>query len=217
MAENKYLKSSEPPAEVQKEEVKPVTKAKVKKKGFFRKTKDFLFSGDTRDVKDYIIEETVKPAIRDGIYDVVMNFVEGMIFGETSRRRRKSGSNKYEKNSSYTSYYKNSSKYERDDRKERRERRHLDLDNIEFTDPDKKPKENWEDALDVKAGMVNRINRYGSASVQDLADFVEVTSDQWMSVEWGWDDVEEFESGCIIKKIRGGAVMMVPPPIHLDD
>ena len=96
MADNKYLKSSEPPAEVQKEPVKPVAKTTLKKKGFFRKTKDFLFSGDTRDVKDYIVEETIKPAVRDGIYDVIMNFVEGMIFGETSRRRRKSG-NKYER------------------------------------------------------------------------------------------------------------------------
>lgn len=217
MADNKYLKSSEPPAEVQKEPVKPVAKTTLKKKGFFRKTKDFLFSGDTRDVKDYIVEETIKPTIRDGIYDIVMNFVEGMIFGETSRRRHKSG-NRYEKNSSYTSYYKNSSKYEKEDRRDRRESsRGLDLDNIEFCDTDKNARENWEDALDVKAGMVNRINRYGSASVQDLADFVGVTSDQWMSVEWGWDDVEEFESGCDIKKVRGGAIMMLPPPRHLDD
>lgn len=73
MADNKYLKASEPPAEVQKEEIKPIVKATTRKKGFFRKTKDFLFSGDTKDVKDYIVEETIKPAIRDGIYDVFMN------------------------------------------------------------------------------------------------------------------------------------------------
>lgn len=219
MADNKYLKTSEPPAEVQKEAIKPIAKATTKKKGFFRKTKDFLFCGDTRDVKDYIIEETVKPAIKDGLYNIVMDFIDGMIYGSDSsgRRRRKKSGNKYEKGTSYTSYYKNTSKYEEREEKRSRRSSSLDLDNIEFCDPDKSQRENWEDAIDVKAGLINRINRYGTATVQDVADFVGVTSTEWLSIEWGWDDVEEFEDQCIIKKVRGGAIMMLPPPRHLDD
>ena len=220
MADNKYLKSSEPPAEVQKEEIKPIVKATTRKKGFFRKTKDFLFSGDTKDVKDYIVEETIKPAIRDGIYDVFMNFIEGMIYGDSAmgKRRRKSKGKSYEK-TSYTSYYKNTSKYE-DDRKEHRSstREKLDLDYIEFLDPDLSQRENFEKAQDVVAGMIARIERYSTgASVQDVYDFCSISCTDWNATEWGWTDAEEFEKGCFIKKVRGGAILSLPAPEPLND
>lgn len=224
MADNRYLKSSsEPPAEAQKEAIKPIAKASTKKKGFLRKTKEFLFCGDTKDVKDYIVEETIKPAIRDGIYDVFMNFVEGMIYGDqaTGRRRRRGSSSKgknYEK-TSYTSYYKTSNKYE-DDRKERRSsgRERIDLDYIEFVDPDLSQRENYEKAIEVKAGMVARIERYSTgASVQDVYDFCGISCPDWNATEWGWTDADEFEKGAYIKKVRGGAVLSLPPPSPLND
>ena len=219
MADNRYLKTSEPPAEVQKEPVKAIVKATTKKKGFFRKTKDFLFSGDSRDVKDYIIEETVKPAIKDGIYEVFMNFIDGMLYGETGSRsrRRKKGGSSYEK-TSYTSYYKSSSKYEKDDRRDhRRSQEKIDLDYIEFTDPDLSQRENYDRAVEVKAGMIARIERYATGgSVQDVYDFCGISCPDWNATEWGWTDADEFEKGCFIKKVRGGAVLSLPPPHPLD-
>lgn len=223
MADNKYLKTSEPPAEVQKTAIKPVATAKVKKKGFFRKTKDFLFSGDAKDVREYIVEETVKPAIKDGIYEVFMNFVEGMIYGESGgRKRRRSGGSRYEK-TSYTSYYKTSSKYDKEDRRERsRGPERLDLDCLEFDDdgtdiPRDRRMTGVEKAQEVKAGMVARIERYTSgASVQDVYDFCGVSCPDWNATEWGWTDADEFEKGCIIRRVRGGAEMSLPSPHPLD-
>ena len=222
MAENKYLKMNEQSAEV-KAEIVPVTKASIKKKGFFRRTKDFLFSGDTKDVKEYIVEETIKPAIKDGIYEVILNFIEGMIYGESGgRRRRKGGGSRYEK-TSYTSYYKTSSKYDKEDRRERsRGPERLDLDCIEFDDdgpdiPRDRRRTGVEKANDVKAGMAARIERYSSGgSVQDVYDFCEISCPDWNATEWGWTDVEEFEKGCIIRRIRGGAELSLPPPHPLD-
>lgn len=223
MAENKYLKSSEPPAEVQKVAVRPVATAKIKKKGFFRRSKDFLFSGDARDVRDFIVEETVKPAIKDGIYEVFMNFVEGMIYGEGgSRKRRKSSGNRYEK-TSYTSYYKTSSRYEKEDKKERRKGpERLDLDCLEFDDdgpdvPRRDRRTGVEKAQEVKAGMVARIEKYTSGgTVQDVYDFCGVSCPDWNATEWGWTDADEFERECIIRRVRGGAEMSLPSPEPID-
>lgn len=224
MADNKYLKKNDdlPSTDTQKTGIVPVAKATVKKKGFFRKTKDFLFSGDAKDVREYIVEETVKPAIKDGIYEVVMNFVEGMIFGESHRRRKRSSGGKYEK-ASYTSYYKTSSKYDREDRRERsRGPERLDLDCLEFDDdgpdiPRDRRKTGVEKANEVKAGMVARIERYASGgSVQDVYDFCEVSCPDWNATEWGWTDADEFEKGCLIRRVRGGAELSLPPPHPLD-
>ena len=105
MAENKYIKKTEEKAD-EKEAITPVvTNAKLKKKGVGTKFKEFLFSGDAREVKKDIIENTIKPAIIDGIYDVITGFIGGMLYDEPRRRRRRSGGNSYEK-SSYTNYYK---------------------------------------------------------------------------------------------------------------
>lgn len=217
MADNRYLKSSEPPAEIQKEEIKPIAKATTKKKGFLAKTRDFLFSGDTRDVKDYIVEETVKPAIKDGIYEVIMSFIDGMLYGETGgRRRRRSSSGKSYEKTSYTSYYKtNSRTEERKEHKSSRER--IDLDYIEFLDPDLSQRENYDKAVDVKVGMIARIERYSTGgSVQDVYDFCGISCPDWNATEWGWTDADEFEKGCFIKKVRGGAILSLPPPHPLD-
>ena len=227
MADNKYLKKNDVPEEESKTAIQPVAKASIKKKGFFRRTRDFLFSGDTKDVKEYIIEETVKPAIKDGIYEVFMNFIDGMIYGDSgsSRRRRKgSGGSRYEK-SSYTSYYKTSNKYDKEDRRDRRSGpERLDLDCIEFDDdgpeiPRDRRRTGVEKANDVKAGMAARIERYSSGgSVQDVYDFCEISCPDWNATEWGWTDVEEFEKGCIIRRRRGGggAELSLPPPHPLD-
>lgn len=223
MADNRYIKTSEPPAEVQKEAIKPVATGTLKKKGFFRKTKDFLFSGDTKDVKDYIVEETVKPAIKDGIYEVIMSFIDGMLYGETGgrRRRRRSSGSSYEK-TSYTNYYKSSSKYEKEDKRDRRSPERLDLDCIFFEDdgpdvPRDKRRTGHEKAIEVKAGMAARIETYLSGgSVQDVYDFCRCTCPEWNATEWGWTDVDEFEKGCLIRRVRGGAELSLPPPHPLD-
>ena len=224
MADNRYLKdSSEPPAEVQKEDIKPIAKATTKKKGFFRKTRDFLFSGDTRDVKDYIVEETIKPAIKDGIYEVIMSFIDGMLYGDGGgrRRRKKSSGSSYEK-TSYTSYYKTANKYE-EKKDRRREPEHLDLDCLWFEDdgpevPRKDRKTGYEKAQDVEAGMIARIERYASgASVQDVYDFCGISCPEWNATEWGWTDADRFEKECYIRKKRGGAEMSLPPPKYLEE
>lgn len=224
MAENKYLKSSEPPAEVQKAEIKPIASGKLRKKGFFRKTKDFLFTGDLHDVKDYIVEETIKPAIRDGIYDAILNFFEGMIYGDSYRRssRRSKGGSKYEK-SSYTNYYKSGNKYE-DDRKEkrRREPERLDLDCIFFEDdgpevPRQDRRTGVQKAQAVVARMTNRISMYtDGGTVQDIYDFCGMSCPDWNATEWGWIDPDQFEKKALIRRVRGGAELSLPSPEPID-
>lgn len=220
MAENKYAKKAEEKP-VEKEAIKPITKTapKIKKKGVGAKFKEFIFSGDAREVKNDLIKDTVIPAIKDGIYEVITGFFDGMLYGEGGggkRRKRRSSSSSYEK-TSYTNYYKTSSR-DRDVEDRRSRSTRLDLDCIEFCDPDKSQRENWSDATEVKYGMINRINKYtDGASVQDLYDFCGMTCPDWLGVDYGWDDADEFEEECIIKKVRGGAIMSLPAPKKLGD
>jgi lipopolysaccharide cholinephosphotransferase len=115
-------------------------------------------------------------------------------------------------------YYCDPNTYE-DDRKERRPAREkIDLDYIEFLDPDLSQRENYEKAQDVVAGMIARIERYSTgASVQDVYDFCGISCPDWNATEWGWTDAEEFEKGCFIKKVRGGAILSLPTPEPLND
>ena len=218
MAENKYVKKTEEVAE-EKEAIKPITtNATFKKKGVGSKLKEFIFSGDAKEVKRDLVENTIKPAIIDGIYDVITGFIGGMLYDDPGRRRRRrSGGSSYEK-SSYTNYYKTEKKIDRVASSSSQNGKRLDLDNIEFLDEDKTQRENWEDAQRVKYGIINRINRYTDGStVQDLYDFIGQTCPDWMGVDYGWDDAEYFDQECVIRKVRGGAVMSVPPPKFLRD
>ena len=212
MADNKYAKKTELPA-VQKEPVKPIVQASLKKKSVGMKVKEFLFSGDAREVRKSVIDNTVKPAILDTIYNSLSDFLWGLIYGEDVRpyKRSKKPGSRYEKTNYQAAYYKNTSKYEKTESSYRDEK--LDLDCIEFLNPDKSPQENRFDASAVKAGMVNRISMYeDGASVQDLYDFCRITCNDWTADRWGWTDPEEFEKGCIIQNVRGGAIMSVPQP-----
>ena len=65
--------------------------------------------------------------------------------------------------------------------------------------------------------MVARIERYSTGgSVQDVYDFCGISCPDWNATEWGWTDAEEFEKNCFIKKVRGGAILSLPPPHPLD-
>lgn len=223
MADNKYLKKNDPQPPVEREKIEPIVKAQVKKKGIGSKIRGFFFSGDAREVRDSIIMDTVIPAIKDGIYEVITGFIDGMLYGDEyyggdrRRRKRKSGGSSYEK-SSYTNYYKTSNKDRDRDRdkdrdRDRDKRKRLDLDNIEFTNPDYSAAENRALAKEVKEKMINRIDRYEEgATVQDLYEFCDISCDDWMASNWGWDDADEFAAECYIRNVRGGAIMSVPSP-----
>lgn len=220
MADNKYLKQNNQPPAV-KEKVEPVVEAKLAKKSLGTKIKGFFFSGDAREVRGYIVRETIIPAIKDGIYDVITGFIDGMLYGDDyyggSRRRRKSNKSSYER-SSYTDYYKNTSRdRDRDRDRERNKPTQLDLDCIEFLNSDLTTPENRAKAKEVKQKMVNRIDMYeDGASVQDLYDFCGISCPNWKASEYGWTDADAFERECYIRNVRGGAIMSVPPPKPID-
>ena len=220
MAENKYLKDNNKKEPVVKEQIVPVATAKIKKKGVGGKIK---FSGDAKEVRDSIVMDTIIPAIKDGIYEVITGFIDGMLYGDdyrgSSRRRRRSGGSSYEKSGSYTNYYKNKDRDRDRDRDDRRRRDNkLDLDNIEFTDEDYSAGENRAKAKTVKEKMINRIEMYeDGATVQDLYEFCSISCSDWMASNWGWTDAEMFERECYIRNVRGGAVMSVPPPKPIEN
>ena len=213
MADNKYTKEKNVPA-APKEPVKPIVQASLKKKSLGIKMKEFFFCGDAKEVRKAVIEDTVKPAILDTIYNSLSDFLWGMIYGDNyNRKARLRKKNSYEKTDYTTAYYKNNSRssYERNERPKGIEK--LDLDCIEFLNPDKSQRENRFDAQAVKEGMINRISMYDDgASVQDLYDFCKITCPDWTADNWGWTDPEEFDRGCIITNVRGGAIMSVPQP-----
>lgn len=220
MADNKYLKASMPPAE--KEKIEPIVEAKLQKKTLGSKIKNFFFSGDAREVRSYLVRETIIPAIKDGIFEVITGFFDGMLYGDDSyggsrRRKRKSGGGSSYERSSYTDYYKNSSKDRDRDRDRRNEPESLDLDNIEFTSDKYSAPENRAKAKKVKEGMIRRIEMYeDGASVQDLYEFCGISCRDWKASDWGWTDAEEFSRECYIRNVRGGAIMSVPPPKPID-
>lgn len=225
MADNKYLKTNDSKLPVEKEKIEPIVEASLKKKSLGSKIKGFFFSGDAREVRNFIVTDTIIPAIKDGIYEVITGFIDGMLYGDDAyggsrKRRRRSGGSSYEK-SSYTNYYKTSSRdrdRDRDHERDRDRATSLDLDNIEFCNPDYSAAENRAKAKAVKEGMLRRIEMYeDGATVQDLYEFCRITCRDWKASDWGWTDADEWERECYIRNVRGGAIMSVPSPKPVDN
>lgn len=83
-------------------------KAKVKKKSEVQKFADVFISEDVSNVKNYILNGVLIPAIKDAIYDIVVNGAKMTLFGESAgTSSRRSNSSSTNSRVSYRSYYDN--------------------------------------------------------------------------------------------------------------
>lgn len=163
------------------------------------KLKEFFKNDTGESVLHDIYEDVIKPGIIDLIYDMGVGALSSLCYHDGGRRKRKGSGSSYEK----TDYTKASSS-----RESRRERRRSVLD-TEYTFED------YNDAADVRAAIIDRCQHFGTTTVDDYYDYIGVSNPgQYCGADWGWHDLDE-ENTKIRKKGREWVIEM-PKPRHLD-
>lgn len=173
--------------------------AKPKKKNEIQKFADVFISEDVSNVKSYILMDVLVPAVKKAISDIVTNGIDMILYGETGRSKKNSGSKV-----SYRSYYDS-----RDDRNRRdtgvaRARDNFDYDDIIFNSRG--------DAEAVLTAMEDIIDQFGVVSVGDLFDLADISTTNYTINKYGWSNLRSAQ----VIHVRDGYMIKLPRALPLN-
>jgi hypothetical protein len=143
------------------------------------------------------------PAVRNLVYDIVSQGAHRVLFGTARGPRRGVGTAGYSGGNLKTAYHRVSNEPTRAEPSMSRS----DMARHNF---DELILDNHADAMDVLENLVARVERYGSASVADLYDYLGVTGG-FTDQAYGWKNL----SGADVRQTRKGFVFDLPRPIAL--
>ena len=173
---------------------KPVTRKKSLGR---RLTETFL--GDTLgNVVSYVVNEVLIPAAKSTFSDMIHGGTDRLIFGENQMPR--SRHDKGRSFVSYSNYYKQPNKNERDSSRNRA--RH-NMDDIIL--------ESRGEATEVLNQLVDQIEDYGMVTVADFYELVGVAGTP-PDNNYGWENL----SRASIRSVRDGYLIDLPRPILID-
>jgi len=167
--------------------------AKSKKKSGLQKITNVLVPEDVDDVKSYIFEDIVVPAVKDIILDAVRAFL-----GVNGNSRGKSSS---ASKVSYRKYY--DDRERRDSGSGNRTRSGYEYDDIIL--------DNRGEAEDVLSRMDELIATYGVVSVADFYDLVGITGN-YTDNKYGWSDIRNAS----VVRVRDGYMIKLPKVLPLN-
>lgn len=191
----------------EKEKLTPiVSKAGVvsTKKTLGDKVAEVFIEEDLNEVKSYILQDVIIPGIKNTILDVM----EMIFFGGTRGRARNSSGNSREK-VSYASYYKSESnrRSQRNDRDQQKSRPSSN-EKVDYTHIVLRNRSEAEDVVDK---MCRRISEYGSASIADLFDLLDITGN-YQDNNWGWTNERDIG----LRRVSAGYLIDVAEAQPLD-
>lgn len=194
-----------PKAEPKKEErqkLQQVTKGKVtrRKQSSAKKALEAFVGDDVSDVKGYILEDVIIPAIKNVISDVVGGGIDMLLFGDT--KARKSRSNQQRTVYNYSSIRDGERRDRRRDTRDDNKHLRYAYDDLIFDS-----KGDAEEVLDL---LIEHIEQFGDVSVADLNDLVGV-SGAFTDGYWGWTDLSRAD----LKRVHGGWMLVLPRVVNL--
>lgn len=190
---NSHKSKEEREASLPEKKVEKIVSGSVKskKKNGIQKITDVFIPEDVDNVKTYVFEDVIVPAVKDIILDTVRAFL-GI--------DKKSGRNSNASKVAYRSYY---DKDNRRDSNATRIRTGYDFDDIIL--------DNRGEAEDVLARMDELIDTYGLVSVADFYDLVGV-SGNYTDNKYGWSNIR---SASVIR-VRDGYMIKLPKALPLN-
>lgn len=183
---NSFKSKEETTNKSEEKKIEKIVNGKVKKK---KKTKfaDIFSSEDVSNVKSYIIDDVLLPAVKRAINDMVSEGIHMLLYGEKSTKSSTPGSRV-----SYRSYYDKP-----DSRTSRVGSPVYNYDEIIL--------ETRGEAEDVLSRMDEIIDQYGIISVADFYDLVGVSS-SYTDNKYGWVDIRTAE----VIRTRDGYKIKLP-------
>lgn len=182
--------------------VERVTTGKVieRKKSLGKKFSETFFGGDSiNTVIGYVFNDVLLPAAKSTISDMVSSGIEMLLFGTTSGKRSRGGSSSGGR-TSYGNYYKADGS-----RTDAMGRKPISSQNRARHNFDDIILETRGEAEEVLSNLVDLVRDYEVASVADLYDLVDITSN-FTDNKWGWEDLR----GASVSRVREGYLLNLP-------
>lgn len=182
---------------IEKKEITKVVngKVRVKKKTGISKFADTFISEDAQNIKSYVLQDVLIPAIKKAISDIVGNGIDMILYGETGHSKKRSNSSQI----SYTKYYSD----KRDDRRDSRARVGYSYDEIILDS-----RGEAEEVLDCMFGI---LDTYQFVSVADLYDLVGISCN-YTDNKYGWTNL----NGAEAVRVRDGYILKLPKAYPID-
>lgn len=188
-----------------REKLDPVIKKEAvvsTKKPFGQRLKDTFIGEDVQDIKQYILMDVIIP----GVKRTILSTLRMMFFGEPE------DDHYYEKDSTrrtnYRAMYKGSSYNSRSTSRRERDRQYDD-EKVDYRNIVLRSRKDAENIIDE---MRERIRRYGSVSVADLFDLINVTG-KYTDNNWGWTNERDIG----IRQTNSGFLLDVREAEYLED
>ena len=201
---HQYNRDSE--SAVEKKKVEKVVSGKViqKKKSLGRRFIDIFFADGESigNIKAYLIEDVLVPAIKENIADSINGAINMLFFGEV---RKRSSGNKSTNTTriNYGGYFLDGSKRERVARSIKERENRQSLEDYIF--------ESRADAEQVLDEMEELLDVYKQVTVADYLDMLDITSDQFTDNNFGWTDLSKAK----VVRVRDGYRLELPREIAL--
>lgn len=182
----------------QREPVQKIIEGKVvtKKQSWWKKASRSLVADDAQSIGDYLLTDVVVPAVKNLIRDVIVGGVDRSLYGYS---RGRSSDRRGEPRSLRTRYDRMADRDEPRRMMSRESRATHDFDDVVL--------DNRAEAIDVIENLVDRVARYGAASVSDLYDLVGVTG-SYADRNWGWSNLDSAD----VRQYRGAWMLVLPKP-----
>lgn len=171
-------------------------KVVTRKQPWYKRFARSMVADDAQSIGDWVLVDVFVPAVKNLIHDIVTGGVDRTLYG-TSRARRSIYGERRE--GLRTRYDRMSEPGEPRRMLSREARARHDFDDVVLG--------SYEEAVDVVKALIDRVERYGAASVADLYDFVGVTG-SFMDQRWGWTDLRLAD----VRQTRGGFLLDLPAP-----
>lgn len=188
-----------------REKIKPVTSAKTggrRKRGVGRQFKETFFKGTAQDVRGFIIEDVVVPAIRDTIHEAIQGGLERLIYGDRVSPRARVRSPLMSQAPGHVSYDRISTQQSKPQSRTISKSSRVRHEFHEILIPSS------QEAHEVLERMYDYLSQYGEVSLAHLYDLTDIEPSH-TDLKWGWRSLK----GAKALRLRSGEFLLdLPEP-----
>lgn len=169
----------------------------VRKKPWYRRAANNMIADDASSIGEYIMTDVIVPAVKNLIAEIVGQGTNRVLFG-TTRPRGRGGVLSGDRPSLRTRYDQMSDRGE-PRRLSSRDRAQHNFADITLTTRG--------EAIEVLEALIDRVDRFGAATVSDMYDFVGYTG-SYADRRYGWTNLQDSD----VRQVRDGFTLELPRP-----
>ena len=192
-----------------------VVNAKVKHRTSMKKLfRQAFIPEDVADARDYILADLVMPAIKNGIFDTVLNIIDYWRGGGGQYRKPTGGNVSRFNGNNQTQYNRFAPRFTQGPTEPIQNQRYSYDDIVieDYAPADGGSAKAKADAEGVLVCMQNTIDQYAVVRVSDLFEFVGLTGTP-NDYNYGWTNI----SSAYTRRVSGGWLLVLPKAMPIDD